>query len=118
MAADKSELERLRRIRQQQLAARDPSKKQNKVQQTITHKHRSHAQSFSIGTMWAEVPNRWKGAIFGSIFGVITIFVLPLVTDAEWATTVGFVLLFFIALMGFLVGRSKDAQDDLRKLVR
>jgi VIT1/CCC1 family predicted Fe2+/Mn2+ transporter len=118
MAADKSELERLRRIRQQQLAARDPSKKQNKLQKTITHKHRSRSQSFSIGTMWTEVPSRWKGAFFGSLFGVIAIFVLPLVTDAEWATTVGFVLLFFMAVMGFLVGRSKDAQDDLRKLVR
>ena len=118
MAADKSELERLRRIRQQQLAARDPRKKQDKLQQTITHKHRSRSQSFSIGTMWAEVPNRWKGDFFGSIFGVIAILVLPLVTDAEWASTVGFVILFFMVLMGFLVGRSKDAQDDLRKLVR
>jgi VIT1/CCC1 family predicted Fe2+/Mn2+ transporter len=116
--ADKSDLERLRRIRQQQLAARDPRKKQDKLQKTISHKHRSHSQSFSIGTMWAEVPNRWKGAFFGCIFGVIAIFVLPLVTDAEWATTVGFVLLFFLGVMGFLVGRSKDAQDDLRNLVR
>lgn len=116
--ADKSDLERLRRIRQQQLAARDPGRKQRKLQQTITHKHRRRTQSFSFGRMWTEVPSRWKGALFGFIFGVIAIFVLPLVMDPKWATLTGFVLLFFLGLMGFLVGRSKDAQDDLRKLVR
>jgi VIT1/CCC1 family predicted Fe2+/Mn2+ transporter len=116
--ADKSELERLRRIRQQQLTARDPGKKQRKLQRTITHKHRRRTQSFSFGRMWAEVPNRWKGALFGSIFGVIAIFILPLVMDSKWATITGFGILFFIGFMGFLVGRSKDAQDDLRNLVR
>jgi predicted membrane metal-binding protein len=49
---------------------------------------------------------------------VIAIFVLPLVMDPKWATTIGFAMLFFMGLMGFLIGRSKDAQDDLRKLLR
>jgi len=118
MTADKSEQERLRRIRQQQLSARDPGRKQRKVQQTITHKHRRRTQSFSFGQMWAEVPYRWKGAFFGFIFGVIAIFVLPLVMDPDWATKVGFGMLFFMGLMGFMIGRSKDAQDDLKNLVR
>jgi len=118
MAGGKSELEHLKRIRDQQIAARDPGKKQRKLQKTITYKHRRRAQSFSFGNMWAEVPSRWKGTLFGSIFGVIAIVVLPLVMDPILATWVGFGLLGFLVLMGFFIGRSKDAQDDVADLLR
>ena len=118
MAGGKSDLEHLKRIREQQLAARDPGKKQRKLQQTITYKHRKRAQPFSFGNMWTEVPSRWKGTLFGAIFGAIAIVILPLVMDPELATWVGFGLLAFLVLMGFLVGRSKDAQDDIADLVR
>ncbi len=118
MAGDRSEIERLKRIRERQLAARDPGKKQRELQQTITHKHRRAAQPFSIGRMWAEVPKRWKGAVFGSVFGVIAVIVLPLFMDPTQGTALGFALLGFMALIGFLVGRARDAQDDIKDLIR
>jgi hypothetical protein len=49
---------------------------------------------------------------------VTAIVVLPLIMDPNLATWVGFGLLAFLVLMGFLIGRSKDAQDDVADLVR
>ena len=118
MAGEDSELERLRRIRERQLSDRDPGRKQQKLQQTITRKHRRSAQPFSMARMWAEVPKRWKGTLFGSIFGVVAVIVLPLVTDSKLATVIGLALLVFLALIGFLVGRARDTQDDVRDLLR
>jgi hypothetical protein len=118
MAGDRSDLDRLKRIRDQQLSARDPGKKQRKLQQTITHKYRRRARSFSFGQLWAEVPNRWKGTLIGSVFGVIAVIVLPLVMDPSLATVAGFAVLGFLVLMGFLIGRARDAQDDLTDLLR
>jgi hypothetical protein len=118
MASDKSELERLKRIRDRQLSARDPGKKERKLQQTITHKHRRASQPFSMGRMWAEVPKRWTGAFIGSALGVIAVIVLPLFMDPTHGTLLGFGLLGFMALMGFLVGRARDARDDIIDLIR
>lgn len=118
MTGDRSELERLRRLREQQLAARDPDKKQQKLQQTITRKHRRSAQSFSFGRMWTEVPKQWTGTLFGSVFGAIAVIVLPLFMDPKLAVVVGLVVLGFLALMGFLIGRARDAQDDVADLLR
>ena len=118
MAGDRSDLERLKRIRDRQLSARDPGKKQRKIQQTITHKHRRASQPFSMGRMIAEVPKRWTGAFIGLVFGVIAVIVLPLIMDPTQGTVLGFGLMGFIALMGFLVGRARDAMDDITDLIR
>ena len=118
MASDRSETERLKRLRDRQLAARDPHKKQHKLQQTVTRKYRRASQPFSFGRMWAEIPSIWKGTLFGATFGVIAILILPLFMDPTSAVVVGMIVLVFAAIMGFLVGRARDARDDIQDLLR
>ncbi len=118
MANDRSEIERLKKLRERQLAARDPHKKQRKLQQTVTRKYRRATEPFSMGRMWDQTPSIWKGLLFGMLFGVIAILVLPLFMESPTAIAVGIIVLVVATIMGFLVGRAADARDDIQDLLR
>jgi VIT1/CCC1 family predicted Fe2+/Mn2+ transporter len=118
MSNDRSEVERLKRLRESQLSARDPHKKQLKLQQTVTRKYRRATEPFSLGRLWAQIPSIWKGILFGMSFGVIVILVLPVFMESTKAAAVGIIVLVVASVMGFLVGRAADARDDIQDLLR
>jgi Flp pilus assembly protein TadB len=118
MANDRSEIERLKKLRERQLSARDPHKKQRKLQQTVTRKYRRATEPFSLGRMWDQTPSIWKGILFGMSFGVIAILILPIFMDTALAVTVGIIVLVVATIMGFFVGRAADARDDIQELLR
>jgi VIT1/CCC1 family predicted Fe2+/Mn2+ transporter len=118
MANDRSDIERLKRLRERQLEARDPHKKQRKLQQTVTRKYRRAEEPFSLGRMWDQTPSIWKGTLFGMSFGVIAILILPFFMDTVLAVTVGVIVLAVATIFGLLVGRAVDARDDIQDLLR
>ncbi|HEY70001.1 MAG TPA: hypothetical protein G4O08_05390 [Anaerolineae bacterium] len=118
MTNNRSEVERLKKLRERQLAARDPHKKQRKLQQTVTRKYRRATEPFSLGRMWDQTPSIWKGTLFGMSFGVIAILILPLFMDPVLAVTVGVIVLVVATIFGLLLGRAVDARDNIQDLLR
>ncbi len=110
--------DRLRRLRDAQLAARDPQIKQRKLQRTIAEKHRRAARPFTWTRFWSEVPHRWRGVLFGGLFGVLLAVALPLFLPSPWATIFAAVAFLFCAAFGFLLGRAIDTRENLKDLVR
>ena len=110
--------ERLRRLRDRQLSARDPQRKQRQVHGRIARKRRQSFESFSLGRMWSEIPHIWKGAFYGLTLGVIAIALVPLVWVSPWALpcSAGAALMF--SILGLLIGRAQDTRDSLKDLVR
>ena len=111
------EQERLRRIRDQQLEARDPLKKQRRQDQHIARKQRKYTRSFSFEAMLDELPARWVGFLIGLMVGGFAILFLPLIFDVPWIDYATIGGTFFLMLIGFSLGRAIDMQDSIKDLL-
>jgi hypothetical protein len=116
--SENPEVERLKRLRDRQLQARDPSVKDRKLQRTISTKHKRAARPFSLRVMWAEIPHRWKGLLYGVILGILLILIVPELWQSVWALPAAIIGLTFTVIMGFLLGNAMDARDSLTDLMQ
>ncbi|MGD2253961.1 MAG: hypothetical protein PVF70_13685 [Anaerolineales bacterium] len=116
MGSDRDEIERLKRIRDEQLRARDPRTKQRKIQRRVAAKRRA-TKATTFGKALAEIPRRWKGLIVGAAIGLVLWIVLPSFIDPPWGEVAGLASVFVLAFFGFLVGRAIDLRDDIRDLI-
>jgi hypothetical protein len=117
MPTNPREVDRLRRIRDQQLRARDPLIKQRKLDHTIATKHRRARTGFSFGKMWHEIPHKWRGAFLGGVLGLIALIVVPGLIPESWGMCLGVAAFPFAALIGFMIGRYEDAKEDVQDLI-
>lgn len=111
------EIDRYRRIRDQQIHARDPSKKQLQLDHTISQKHKRRIQKFSLVTMLDEIPARWIGLVMGLLITVALLLILPEFIEADWGDLLAIGIGVFLMLLFFLVGRVMDMKDTLRDLI-
>jgi hypothetical protein len=118
MASSGFDPDRFRRLKEQQIATRDPLKKQRKLERSIAEKHRRAQTPFSITRLWNEIPNRWRGLFFGGLLGVVVVVVLPTILVSRWTMPCAATAFVFLLVLGFFVGRGIDARDDLRDLMR
>ncbi len=109
------ESERLRRLRDQQLQARDPLTKQRRLDGEISQKRRRMQQSFSFGGMWQDIPHRWKGAFVGGLIGLGILLIAPSLIEGNWGLCLGVAAFPFGALAGFLIGRYEDSMEDIKE---
>jgi hypothetical protein len=114
----KDDAERFRRIRDQQIATRDPMIKVRKLDHTVAQKQRRHRQSFSIARMWLDIPKMWRGTLLGGVVGVLILAILPLWVAGTWAVCGGLGALSFLVMLGFSLGRYMDSRDEIQDLMR
>lgn len=117
MSNEDKELKRLKRIRDQQLRARDPQVKQRKIQRNIAVKQRKAVRKFSLREILADIPHKAKGALMGAVIGLAISIVLPMFFEAYWVDIAGIAAIFVLAIMGFLFGQASDTRDSLNKLI-
>lgn len=110
--------ERFRRIRDKQIAARDPMVKVRKLDRSVADKQHRLRESFSIGRMWTDIPKMWRYTFLGGLVGVVLLAVLPLWLPATWAVCGGLGALGFLAMLGFSLGRYEDSRDEIKHLVK
>ena len=113
-----SEQERLRRLRDRQLAARDPHSKARKLHGGISRKQRQSVEPFSLGKIWSEIPHMWRYAFYGFALGALGVAVLPLVWKSPWAVPCAAASALILAIFGLFVGRAADARDSLKELTK
>ena len=116
MSSSKRDQERFRRIRDQQLATRDPLIKQRKSDHMISEKHRRAQTRFSFGQMWSEIPHKWRDMLGGAVLGVIVVIIVPLLVPGAWSLCIGLAGFVFLTFLGFLIGRYEDTKEDVEDL--
>lgn len=117
MVDKNDELRRLKRIRDQQLRARDPRVKQKKLQRTIATKRQKSVRKFSFLEILREVPHKIKGTLIGGIIGLLIFLFLPYFVETSWIDFVGIGAIFFLTILGFFLGQALDARDSLKELI-
>jgi hypothetical protein len=109
------ELERLQRIRNQQLQARDPLKKERKKQDHITHQFKSR-EKYTVSQGMKEVKHKWKGLMIGLIVGLAIWIGLAAFVQTSWVDLAGIIAIVICPLLGFILGSSFDWRDELRDI--
>ncbi len=117
MSDKNDELRRLKRIRDQQLRARDPSVKQKKLQHTIATRRQKSVRKFSFLEILRDVSYKIKGTLIGAIIGLLIFLILPYFVEAGWIDLVGIGAIFFFTVLGFFLGQALDARDSLKELI-
>ncbi len=116
MSKKSDEVERLRRLRQRQLTARDPLAKQRKVDRKVSARRGKQKTSFSFRAM-LEMPYQWRGAIVGALLGMGISIVLTLTLENKWTEIIGLLIVVFLAVLGVVFGQAMDAREELKDLI-
>ena len=118
MPTGNQEQERLKRLRDRQLADRDPLVKQRQFQRTSAQKERRARKPYSLGQMWGDIPHAWKGAFYGLLLGTAVLIILPTYWISSWAFPCAAASIIIFAVMGVIIGRAFDTRDEIKKLIR
>ena len=109
------EQERLRQLRDKQLAARDPLVKQRQFQKNSSVKERRMREPFSFKKALNDIPQVVRMPFYGLLLGVLVVVILPNLWDSKWAVIVAGGLTLFFITFGVVLGNSLDLRDDIRR---
>jgi Flp pilus assembly protein TadB len=112
------ETERLKRIREKQLASRDPLVKQRKFQHSSSVKERRMRKPFSFAKAWDDIPHVIKYPFYALIIGVAIIFILPTLWDSPYAFITAIAATVLLIIFGLIMGNSIDLRDDIRRHIK
>ena len=115
MSNQNKEIERLQRLRDRQLQARDPLKKERKKQGHITRQFKSR-KGYTFGTASNDIGYKVKGALIGIFVAVLLWIILSIFIKESWVDLVGLFAVISFPLIGFILGSSFDWRDKLRDL--
>lgn len=115
--SDKDEVERIKRLRDRQLSARDPLAYNTRLQRKISRQHRDKKR-FTFKDLIEFIPYKWWGVILGALIGLILWIVVSLFVTAAWVDWAGVALAIVLAIVGFIIGQAFDARAELQKLVK
>ena len=119
MSDQQKEQERLRRIAQRQIEARDPTKKQRKMHGEISSRSKQKRASENfIKDSAKAVPYSIKAMLAGALVGLILVIVVPLFWEHELASAVGVLSIPVLMVIGFMLGASFDWRDKMRDYMR
>lgn len=119
MSNQDQERERIRRIRERQIQARDPRATYQKAQRAVSRRSRRRGQKrVTLWEMFTDIPKKWKGLVIGVLIGCFIAVVLPLLWLSEWATLIGFATIPVFAVVGLAFGQAFELRDELRDFSR
>ena len=107
------EQERLIRLRQKQLADRDPSVKQRDFNRMATARERKVDRRITAGRVWGTISHAWRGALVGLLLGVLMMVILPELWISRWALPAALGTTVVLIALGVVIGKTFDYRDDL-----
>jgi hypothetical protein len=118
MSNQVDERERLRRLRDRQLQARDPRSVDRKVHRAVAKRRGRRPKRVTLAEIYTDVPAKWKGLFLGLLAGAAVSIALPLLFEGTWPELVGLASLPILAILGLVIGQAFQVRDELRDLTR
>lgn len=116
MSIQNDERERLKRLRDRQLQARNPQKADQRVMHQVARRRGRRQKKVTLGEMLRDLPHKWRGLFFGCLLGVLLWLLLTLLVELAWVDLLGLAVILVLALLGYALGQAFDARDELRRL--
>jgi hypothetical protein len=123
VSSQNDDLERIQRIRDRQLRARDPQASRRKSQRLAATRYTRTKVTFR--EVMREIPGKWRGMIIGGVVGFTLALILDRVLhiklpkfDAFWASYLWYSLILFGVIVGRVLAMAMDwSEEDYDKLV-
>ncbi len=115
MSYQDREKERLAKLRDRQLSARNPRKSDERVMRQVARRGRHQQKKVTFGEMVRELPHKWRGLFMGIIGGMLLWILFGYVGEGLWVDLAGVLAMAFLPMLGFVMGRAFDLRDDLRR---
>jgi Flp pilus assembly protein TadB len=119
MSKEEDELQRLIRLRNQQVQTRDPQARARELHGRLSKRQRKRQRHFgmrAIGEEIRAISNKWKGAVIGGALGFVALIVLTAFIEPAAAVPIGLVAIVVLAVVGFIFGTSFDWRDEISEL--
>lgn len=113
MSKQDEEIERLRRLREKQLGARDPHVKQRQTARHVATQHKKR-QKFRLDQLLGDLSHKWQGLLLGLFTGLLLAVLLTIFVTASWVNLVAVLLIVGSTVIGLIFGASFDWRDDMR----
>ena len=104
------ELERLKRLRDQQLAARDPRQRDRKLYARLSQQ--SKKKPLTLQSVLADFQSKWTWMFGGGLIGLAAAIFLPLILPYSWVWMIQGTLIFAGIALGRLMGTVLDWRSD------
>jgi uncharacterized protein YacL len=108
------EQERLKKLRERQIADRDPLVKQRNIQRGITTKARRMRKPFKLSDAWKDIPHIIRTPFYGLLLGIIIAILLPIFWNSPYAIWVAVLLTVFLIIFGMILGYNLDLRDNIK----
>ncbi len=113
------EQERLKRLRDKQLQARDPLAKQRKFQTNSSVKEKRMRKPFSLAKAWKkDIPHIVKIPFYGLLLGILVIIILPYIWNSPYTLIAGAGITLLFVIFGLVLGNSLDLRDKIKDNMR
>ena len=110
------EQERLKRLRERQLTARDPLVKVRKEQQHTAERERKRDRSVSLVQAWRDIPRIWRSVVWAMLLGGVAIGVLSsFLEDALWSILGGIGIAVLFLLFAVIIGNALNVRDGIKR---
>lgn len=110
------EQERLKRLRERQLSARDPMTKIRKEQQYSAERERRIDRSVSLKEAWQTIPRIWRSVVWTVLLGGIATGILTSFFGVLWGILGGLFVALIFLLFAVLIGNALDTRDEIKRL--
>ena len=118
MPAYDKDQERLKRLRDRQLADRDPGVKKREFQrQSVAREQRAY-RPLTLKDAWADIPHIWKDMFYALLLGLVVTFTITSLWISPWAWVASISFLVVFLMIGMAIGRAADARDEIKDNLR
>jgi hypothetical protein len=112
------EQERLKRLRDRQIADRDPSVKRREFSRESAARERRAYKPLTGKGVWSDIPHIYKGAFFGLVIGIALMFLLTYLWKSTLVFIGSLVLVVICIFFGSMIGRAVDSRDEIKYNLR
>jgi hypothetical protein len=109
------EQERLMRLRDKQVSARDPHVKTRKFSQQAAERERKRDKSISPVELWRLIPQVGKGGFFGLLLGLALLALVTRLWISPYTVPVMLGVTVIFVLVGVVIGNALDLRDDIKR---
>ena len=110
MGNPNDELERIKRIRDQQISQRDPRMRDKAFYGQISQRRRGRKLTFQ--SVIKDFQAKWLWMLLGGLIGAVVAVLFTWMIQAKWAEYIGYVIVFAGIVIGRLLGTVMDWRDD------
>jgi hypothetical protein len=109
------EVERLIRLRDKQISARDPLVKERKFDRMAAERERKRDKSISLAEFWTAIPQEVRSGFFGLLVGLALLKIVTGIWDSPLAMPVMVIVAIVSTLVGAVIGQAIELRDNINR---